>query len=174
MRLSGRRMALLAVVVGFSACSGITTSADYDRAVDFSSFKTYAWKDVEPSQNALLEGRIQRAVDATLASKGLRRVDDSPDLWVVEHTRLTREIRIDTYNAGWGYGWGWRRGPGVAAISEIPVGNLFIDLVDANRRQLVWRATASKTLDPGASPETRERNINEAVRKMFAAYPPAK
>ena len=59
-----------------------------------------------------------------------------------------------------------------STVSEIPVGTLIIDLVDAGKKQLVWRGTASKTLEPDASPETKEKNINEAVQKMFANYPP--
>jgi len=113
-------------------------------------------------------------VDATLASKGLRKVDDNPELWVVAHTRLSKEMQVNTYNTGWGYGWGWRGGAGMttSTVSEIPVGNLMVDLVDANRKQLVWRGSASKTLEPNASPEKKEKNLNEAVQKMFASYPP--
>ena len=174
MKLSGKLAVLLIGLLALPACSSITTSADYDRAVDFSKLKSYAWKDVGPSQNAILEGRIKSAVDATLASKGLRKVDDNPELWVVAHTRLSKEMQVNTYNTGWGYGWGWRGGAGMttSTVSEIPVGNLMVDLVDANRKQLVWRGSASKTLEPNASPEKKEKNLNEAVQKMFASYPP--
>jgi len=177
----GRYPALLLIaIVALSACSTLTTNADYDKAVDFSKFKTYAWKNTDPSQNSLIEQRIQTAVDGVLASKGLRKVDENPDLWVVAHPRLSKETQINTYNSGWGYGWGWGYGAGYAGgmssstVSEIPVGNLIVDLVDASRKQMVWRGTASKTLDPNASPETRQKNVDEAVTKMFAGYPPAK
>jgi hypothetical protein len=165
-------------VVAVSACSSITTTADYDRAVDFSKYKTYAWKDVDTTQNALLENRIKSAVDSALAAKGLRKVSDNPDLWVVAHPRLTKETQINTYNTGWGYGWGWGYGAGYAGgmttstVNEIPVGNLVVDLVDANRKQMVWRGTASKTIDPSNSPEQKQKNIDEAVMKMFEPYPP--
>jgi hypothetical protein len=168
--------ALLMAIAALSACSSLTTNADYDRAVNFTQFKTYAWKDTESTQNALLEQRIKSAVDSTLASKGLRKVDSNPDLWVVAHPRLSKETQINTYNTGWGYGWGWGYGAGMgtttSTVSEIPVGNLVVDLVDASKKQLVWRGTASKTLDPGASPETKQKNVDEAVAKMFEGYPP--
>jgi uncharacterized protein DUF4136 len=176
MRNSIKVAVFLFGVLAVSACSSITTSADYDRAVDFSKYKTYAWKDVDATQNALLENRIKSAVDSALAAKGLQKVSDNPDLWVVAHPRLTKETQINTYNTGWGYGWGWRGGYGggttTSTVSEIPVGNLVVDLVDANKKQLVWRGTASKTIDPSSTPEQKQKNVDEAVTKMFEPYPP--
>lgn len=177
---SWRKLAVVLLGTGIlTACSTLETSEDYDRAVDFSKFKTYAWKETDAIPNQLVAQRVQSAVEATLASKGLRKVADgsSPDLWVVPHTRLSKQMQVNTYNTGWGYGWGWGWGAGMgtttSTVSEIPVGTLIIDLVDASRKQLVWRGTATKTLEPDASPEKKEKNINEAIQKMFANYPPS-
>jgi hypothetical protein len=175
-RAYGKFAVLLLGIAALSACSGITTSSDYDKGTNFSKYKTYAWKDVHPTQNALVENRIKSAVDSVLASKGLKKVDASPDLWVVEHTHLTKETQVDTYNTGWGYGWRWGYGAGMttSTVSQIPVGNLVVDLVDAGEKQLVWRGTASKALDSSATAADREKSTNEAVQKMFAGYPPGK
>ncbi len=40
-----------------------------------------------------------------------------------------------------------------STVQQIPVGTLVIDLVDAKAKQLVWRGTASDTIDQDASPE---------------------
>jgi hypothetical protein len=181
MRFHGKLALLLLGVAVVAACSSITTSADWDQAADFSQYKTYAWKDVEPMQNQLTEERLKSAIDRALASKGLTKVDSNPDLWVVMHARLSKETQINTYNTGWGYGgwggygwgaWGGGMGTSTSTVNEIPVGNLVVDLVDTKKNQMIWRGHASKTLDPNASPETKEKNINEAVTKMFATYPP--
>ncbi|MGE5276059.1 MAG: DUF4136 domain-containing protein [Acidobacteriota bacterium] len=171
--------ALLAVALAAAtACSSITTSADYDKGANFSQYKTYAWKDVDAKQNELIENRIKGAVDSQLAAKGLRKVEANPDLWVVYHTRLSEQTQINTYDTGWGYGWGWRGygygGGGMSSttVSKIPVGTLIVDLVDAKENQLKWRGTASKTLDPSATVDEREKNVNAAAEKMFAGYPP--
>lgn len=179
MRHPGRFAALGGIAVLAAACSTLETSADYDRATNFSTYKTYAWKETEPIPNQLLEQRIKSAVETTLNGKGLRKAPDGtdPDLWVVPHTRLNKQTQINTYNTGWGYGWGWGYGAGMgtttSTVSEIPVGSLIVDLVDAGKKQLVWRGTASKTLDPDSSPEKKDQNIREAVDKMFAGYPPS-
>jgi hypothetical protein len=181
MRFYGKLGVLLLGIAAVSACSSITTNADYDQAANFSSYKTYAWKNVEPMQNQIVEDRIHASIDRTLASKGLTKVESNPDLWVVTHARLSKETQINTYNTGWGYGgwggygwgaWGGGAGMSTSTVNEIPVGNLVVDLVDARKSQMVWRGQASKTLDPGASPETKQKNIDEAITKMFAPYPP--
>ncbi len=177
MARKARLAVLLPAVAVLAACSSISTTEDYDRATNFSQYKTYEWKTVDPIQNQILEQRLKSAVESTLSSKGLRKSAENPDLWVVPHTRLDKQTQISTYNSGWGYGYGWRGGYGgggmtASTVSEIPVGTLIIDLVDANKKQLVWRGTASKTLEPDASPEAKEKNINAALQKMFAGYPP--
>jgi len=174
----GLVLATLGILTLAAACSSITTSADYDKGTNFTQYKTYAWKDVDKSQNQLVENRIKSAVDTQLQAKGLHKVDSNPDLWLVSHIRLSEQTQINTYDTGWGYGWGWRgyggMGMSTTTVDKIPVGTLIVDLVDAKENQLKWRGTASKTLDPSASVEKREQNVNEAVAKLFAGYPPGK
>jgi len=176
LKFHGKLASVLFGILVLSACSGITTSTDYDKAANFSRYKTYAWKDVHQTQNALVENRIKNGVDAALASKGLRKVDSDPDLWVVEHTHFSKQVQIDTYNSGWGYGWRWGRGMGMSTstVSQIPVGTLVVDLVDAREKQLVWRGTASKALDQSSTPDEREKVTNQVTQKLFAGYPPGK
>ncbi|HTO88002.1 MAG TPA: DUF4136 domain-containing protein [Thermoanaerobaculia bacterium] len=171
-----RLAAFLAAVLLLAGCSGITTSVDYDRAADFSRFKTYAWKDVHPVQNEIVENRIKSAVDRALAAKGFRKVETGPDLWVVEHISLTKEKQLTTYDSGWGYGYrgGWGGGMTTATVSEIPIGELVLDLVDAKQNQMVWRGTATKAIDQNATPQEREKTTDEAVQKLFAGFPPGK
>ena len=163
---------LLATAV---ACSTLTTTMDYDKSANFSSFKTYTIKDDGSVSNPLLAKRLDAALTAELGRKGLTRNDSNPDLVVMAHTRLSKETQINTYNSGWGYGWGWYGGGGgmtTSTVQEIPVGTLIVDLVDVKRKELAWRGTASDTLNPSASPEDKEKNLNAAVAKMFEAYPP--
>jgi hypothetical protein len=37
---------------------------------------------------------------------------------------------------------------------------------------LVWRGVVSKTLDPKAKPEKRQKNLTKALTKLFKNYPP--
>ncbi len=176
MTFRARLAAFLTAVLALAGCSGITTSVDYDRAVDFSRFKTYAWKDVHPVENAIVESRIKSAVDRALAAKGFRKVEADPDLWVVQHISLTKEKQLTTYDSGWGYGYrgGWGGGMTTATVSEIPIGELVLDVVDAKQNQMIWRGTATKTIDQNATPQEREKTTDEAVQKLLVGFPPGK
>jgi hypothetical protein len=57
-------------------------------------------------------------------------------------------------------------------VQQIPVGTLIIDLVDAKAKQLVWRGTARDTIDQDATPEERDKNIKNALNKLFENFPP--
>jgi len=161
------------------ACSTLSTGADYDPSTDFSRYKTWDLKEDRRSiDNPLLARRIETAVTAELAKKGMTRNTSNPDFWVAVHGRLSKQTQINTYDSGWGYGYGWRYGGGggmsTTTVTEVPVGTLIVDIVDAGKKELVWRGTASDTLNPEASPEKKEQNLQEAMAKLLANFPPAK
>jgi hypothetical protein len=170
-------LATLAAAAALAACSSITTNADYNPATDFSKYKTWAWHETGSIKDSLWRDRVKNALSDELRLKGLMSSEARPDLWVAAHTRLDEQTQISTYNTGWGYGWGWYgggMGMTTSTVQQIPVGTLIVDLVDANEKQLVWRGTATKTLDPGSSPEEKQKHLQEAIAKMFANYPPKK
>jgi hypothetical protein len=45
-------------------------------------------------------------------------------------------------------------------------------MYDPATKQLVWRGVASKTLDPNAKPEKKEKNIGKVVKKLLKNFPP--
>jgi len=157
-----------------AGCSSIETHVDYDRAANFASYHTFAFKDVRQTQNPIAMRRVRAAIVRTLTSRGYTEAPaGTPDLWVVLHTRAHRETRVTTWNAGWGWGWRWR-GPywTTARVEQIPVGTLIVDLVDTNAKELVWRGSASRTVDPDESPQAREEKVQQAVDKLFEGFPP--
>ena len=174
-----RRVALLAllgaVLVSAGGCSTLKTTVDWDKSADFGKYRTFSWKRTGELKDPIWERRIEGVLEDELAKKGLTPVPDG-DLLVVTHPRISKETRIDTYDAGWGYGWGWGWGPGMTTttVREIPVGTLVVDLVDAKKKELVWRAVASDTLntDPSRTNEEREQALRRVVAKLFEGYPP--
>jgi hypothetical protein len=165
---------LVLAAAAFVGCSTITTTVDYDRSEDFSKYRTYGWIGTGNLRNDLVEKRIVAAVDQQLAAKGLTK-SDSPDVLVAVHGRLSKETQITAYNTGWGYGYR-RGGMGVttATAKDVPVGTLILDFVDGKDKDLVFRGTATSTIDGSASPEDRDKKIQEAVQKILENYPPKK
>jgi hypothetical protein len=41
-------------------------------------------------------------------------------------------------------------------------------------QHLIWRGVGSKTLDPKAKPEKRQKNLTKAVAELMKKYPPPK
>ena len=168
-----KRTPLLLMALLLVGCSSIETKVDYDRAASFSSYKTFAFKDVRTPDNPISMRRVQSAIDKTLASRGLAKADGTPDLWVVLHTRTRRQTQVTTYSSGWGWGWRWR-GPywNTARVEQIPVGTLMVDLIDTKAKELVWRGSASRIVDADETPKVREEKVQEAVNKLFDGLPP--
>ena len=166
------RIAAFAILGSTVLAESVTT--DYDRSANFASFKTYAWTRGTEVSDQLNHKRLVQSIDAQLAQKGMRMVEASanPDVLVAYHVSLDRDLQIDGFSSGWGgYRWGANRS-GTARAAQITVGTIVVDMVDANTKTIVWRGTASKDLDGGASAEKRDKNARKAMEKLFKNYPP--
>lgn len=174
---------LMGIALAAAGCSSISVNQDYDTGANFAAYKTYLWieQPVAPTgdaktavrTNTLLEKRIRSDVDAELAAKGMVPVTENPDAYLTYYVGVDRKIDVQD----WGYSYprypygGWYGGGGVD-VYEYKEGTLIVDIVDAKNNQLVWRGTATKTIDENASPEQREANLKAVVEKMFMSYPP--
>ncbi len=163
--------------LGVSAAFAQDVHFDYDRSAHFNDYKTYQWIDyraVAPGDQ-LLDQDIKRAVDEQLAGKGLRRVESGGDLVAGYQAGVSEEKEFNGIRSG---GWGPLGGPagwgnwGRVTTSTIDVGTLTVGLFDPATKQLVWRGSASKTLDISRDPDKNYRNLQKAMAKLFRNYPP--
>jgi hypothetical protein len=158
---------------------------DFDKDKDFSKYKTYKWVAIKGADqpDALTAKRITEAFDAELARKGMTKTDaDTADLYIGYQTAVGTEKQFTSFNTGWGYGPGWGGGwygyGGMAttttygSTSTVYIGQLDLSMYDPAQKQLVWRGVATKTLDPKAKPEKKEKNINKAAAKLLKNFPP--
>jgi Domain of unknown function (DUF4136) len=174
--MKGSRFLIGASVLLAASCSTVTVERDWDHTVDFSRYRTFAIREGSRARSPFVQQRIESAVTSALEAKGLKPSDDSPDLLVYTHVRVSREREIDYTTFGYGgwYGWpGW--GPGhwgvaTATVREIPVGTMIVDLVDARRKHLVWRGKASKTIED--EEDRSQEAVSRAVAKLFKDFPP--
>ena len=177
---------LLAVLVllTLGASRGVAQDVryDFDKDKDFSKYKTYKWVSIKDADKTddLTAKALMSTIDAEMATKGLTKIEgDDADLFIAYQTAIGSEKQFTSYNTGWGYGPGWRGGWygggggfTTTTSSTINIGQLDLDMYDTAQKQLVWRGTASKTLDPKAKPEKKQENINKAVRKLLKNFPP--
>ena len=177
-------LAIALLVGGVTATVAQDVRYDYDKDKDFSKFKSYKWVSIKGADqpDELTSKRIMAAVDTELATKGLTKTDsDTADLYLAYQTAVGTEKQFTSYNTGWGYGPGWGAGwygggmsstTTYGSTSTVYVGQLDLSMYDPATKQLVWRGVASKTLDPKAKPEKKEKNIGKAVQKLLKNFPP--
>jgi hypothetical protein len=102
MRLSTYlRSACLTLLATTALAQSVTY--DYDRATDFSKYKTFAWARGTELTDELNHARVVRAIDAALVGKRLTRVEPSatPDVLVAYHASFERNVEITGLSQGW-------------------------------------------------------------------------
>lgn len=134
-----KHLILLFFIFLLPSCSSVRVYSDYDKNVDFSLYKTYAFyktgiDKVEISD--LDKKRILRSIDEEMTAKGLTK-SETPDLLININTKAEKNVDVNQFNSAWGYGWGWGWGPywgGNTMVSTSIEGILIIDLIDAKKK----------------------------------------
>lgn len=172
-----KKAAYLLFFATLISCGSLRVSSDYDQNVDFSTYNSYAFfkpgiDKVEISD--LDKRRILNALENALQSKGFQ-ASETPGLLVSFQTQAKENINIHQNHPyyGWGWGWGWYpygvyNHPYVSTQTQ---GILYIDLIDAQTKHLVWQGKGIGVLREGSVSE-REARIREFVQEILNQYPP--
>jgi len=169
---------LLLVMAAMIGCQTVRVSQDYAIGTDFNQYKTYAYfkKGVDEAKISELDKkRILRAIDSEMLAKGFTK-SETPDVLVSIFT--DSKERVDVYNNwGWnfGYGFGWGGfglgGPFRNNVNRTTEGILYIDLIDADKKDLIWQGVGTAALK--SSPEEKVERTQEIVREILMQFPPA-
>jgi hypothetical protein len=165
-----------------AACSSISVTNDWDPAVDFSGFQTFAIMDEERQINRLNDQRIVAAIVADLTSKGLQQAAgiDQADLAIGFQVATENRTSYQTVHNGWGAS-GYRRssvhwrgttGTSRTTQTNYTVGTLLIAIFAAANKELVWEASGSDRINQSGGPEQSEQRINESVMQILETFPP--
>jgi len=173
MRRTLVRLGLLgAVALLVVGCSTASYLADWDHEVDFSRYRTFSWLDARELSTApravspLVERRLVREITRGLEARGLRAAPrKEADLLVAVHTAAQQRVRV-TYS-GWGYWYPW--GYGGAWVNSWREGTVVLDLIDREKKQLVWRGIAEGAFQDAAPSDDAVRAV---IDKLLVAYPP--
>lgn len=177
------RNAILALVLGMAvACATPpAVTSDYDTTADFAALKTFDWMPAtgNAAGDELLIKKIRNTVDVQLRAKGRKMAADNPDFLVGMElsgkttyggsTAVGMSVGIPVGRAGT-----VSVGGGKSRPREKKEGMLILSFVDAKNKSLVWRATAEFAVNPSASPEEKQQQINEVIAAMLAQFPPKK
>jgi len=168
---------LLPLVLLFlvASCSSVRVTSDYDTATDFSNYKTFAFykKGIDKVEISDLDKRrILKAVETELLAKGFTK-SENPDLLVNIFTKSRQKVDIYNNNSMY-FGWHpWYYGPNYGMhISKYTEGTLFVDLIDAEKKELVWQGIGSGGLTTSGNVVKKEERIKSFVAEIMTKYPP--
>lgn len=166
----------IAIALMITSCASIRVSSDYDTKTDFSKYKTFAFykKGIDKAPiSSLDKRRILRAVEAELIAKGFTK-SKNPDLLVSIFAKSRQNVRV--YNNPHYYGWHpWYYGSNWGTqISKHTEGTLFVDLIDAHKKELVWQGIGKGALVTSGNVERKEQKIKQFVMEIMKEYPPKK
>lgn len=163
---------LLSLIV---SCAPIYVNYDYEKATDFSKYKTYNfYSDMKTGLSELDEKRFFNVLNEKLAERGLTQ-SDAPDFFIDIKSSEYEEVPRNNVGVGLG-GSGGNVGGGISI--GIPVGQskvnrqIIMDFVDENQGGLFWQAVSESSFNPDASPEKREERLSAIVNKILEGFPP--
>jgi hypothetical protein len=177
-------MGFALLAAGVAGCaSGPATRVDSDPSVDLASYRTFGFFQPLATDrgqySTLMSEHLRQATRAQLERQGYRYSESNPDLRVNFYLNVAERTELrSTPAAGRGfYGYrvgyaGWAGYPTTLETQNYRQGTLSIDIVDTQKRSLVWQGIAegrvSKNLvdNPGAA-------VESAVREVFADFPSA-
>ena len=182
------------ITIFISGCSSLSLSTDYDKTVDFSTFKTYRWhadnKHNEASikfLNPIMDQRIRSTIDQQLQSQGYTKVNtDTVDFLINYSVVIQERADIRTYNnyngmypgyayrAGYGYYGGVGYGSSETQVTHYNQGTLIIDIISPETDQLMWRGAADGRLPSTADREKSDTLAQQYVTKILSEFPPKK
>ncbi|QHI38610.1 hypothetical protein IMCC3317_40040 [Kordia antarctica] len=166
------KMVLIAIV--FVSCTAPRVVYDYDKNVNFATYKTYNFfPDIQTGLSELDNKRLFRQTDSILQSRGFVRTA-TPDFYINIETSAFEPNR----NSG-GVGVGIGSGGGGISVG-LPIGSnklnqqLVFDFIDVRKDELFWQAVAEGYYKENATPQEREAYFRMVLLKVLEDYPPKK
>ena len=179
-----RALLVMGALAGLVGCAGPEVRYDYDVKANFSSYKSYDWQAAPGGargqaggfDNAIMNGRVRRAVETELAAKGFRQeVSADPDFLVTYYPLRDPNRPPTRVHLGVGFGFG-PLGVGIGA----PVGDrhpdiqgsIVLEVQDFRSGAVVWKATAPGALQASDDPKQADADVTDAVHGMLKRFPP--
>ena len=178
--------ASLVLLLGPSGCttaSRVGVTNDFDHAVNFRAFKTWAWYPQQPRDaengpakgyESFLDKRMRASVASEMTQKGLTEVTTAPDIYVAYSARVEDKQQVSPGYGGLGYPYGYGYGGfggyrGYSPVTQYKAGTVVIDIIDAKRKELAWRGTGQAQVNQNTIDEVETHRI---VNGILSTYPP--
>lgn len=166
-------LSLFFIISLIASCNSVRVASDYDEAVNFTQYKTYAFfkEGIDKAEISDLDKkRIMRAIDTEMQKKGFAK-SSNPDMLINIFTSSTQQVNVNQWGAGWGWGWNpWMWGGNYTNVNTTTEGTLYIDLLDNNKKELIWQGVGTGVLT--LNRDKKQERINKFVMEIMKEYPP--
>ena len=174
------------------SCESIKVTNDWNREVDFTSFKTYSLYPWDTHNDNVVNDydkqTIIMAVKKEMDSRGYQLVKKNGDLVVSTFVVINNKTSYKSYTnhySGWaGYGGGWSYygrpgyygygwGPGYTTTTvyrtDYTTGTLIIDIFSLSNKKLVWQGIGSGEVTEDLN--KRDKRLPKNISKIFSQFP---
>lgn len=201
-----QRLTMLCIVLAALALSGCATtsepelSVDYDRAVNFRNYETFAWHPITAvavngngNMSAMRERRLKAEVEAHLTAAGYKKVPVAQDADMIIKVTLgiRQDIDIDTHSvytpdtlvvahqsrrvrSNYTVMRGTYSGNKVSwqTVEQYTHGSISFDVYDNEKMLPVWSGVISDEIDTDLMPEENRQKAKLALIKLINQFPP--
>lgn len=181
-----RFLAALVTVAALAGCaSGPDVRGDYDRAADFSKYRTYNFLSDSGTGGtefkSIAQQMMQQAAAREMESRGYTKAEN-PDLLINFKGKLEEKTDIQStpapyYGPGFGYrGWygapygAYGYGGTEVTTHRYNVGTLVMDVIDREQRVAVFQGGVEGVVTKKMM-QDKEGSLNNAVAAIFSKYP---
>jgi Domain of unknown function (DUF4136) len=181
MRIAKPRFTGLGLALAIAALAACESTPDVrstlDPSADLSSYRTYAFVS-QPGTNrggysTPLTSYFETAVSREMDARGYRKIDANADLLVNFSANVTEKADLQSIPGPpigyYGYRAGLYAAPSVETI-RYKVGTANVDVVDANKKKLLWEGVAQGELTDEAM-KNPQPAVDKTVAQIFTKFP---
>jgi hypothetical protein len=182
----GLLVPVLVLALLLSACSpSVKVRSDVAPDVNMSQYQSYGFFSqlgVEGENYSNLLGQHFRdAVSSEMNIRGFNQ-SDTPQLQINVSIGAKDKVKVNTYNdpylygghygyRGYGYyGSPWYGGGTRTTVHQYTEANVYIDMVDSAKHELVWQGVATFTVTDKMQENIRE-TVHSTVNSVFTQFP---
>lgn len=177
------------------SCSSVKVTNQWDKEVDFSTFKTYSLYPWDTHNDKVINDydkiTIQNAVKDEMNSRGYQLVENNGELivstFVVVENKTSYQAYTNHYGGwagyggGWGYyggmgyyGHGWGPGYSTSTVyaTDYQKGTLVIDIFRLVDKKLIWQGIGSGEVTQDLA--TRDKKLPKHITHIYQRFPLSK
>lgn len=178
-------LVLCSLVLAAGCSSSVQVRSDVAPDVDMSSYQTFNFFSqlgVESEHySSLLGQHFRDAIFEEMTVRGYE-MSEQPGLQINVSVGAQEKVKVNTYSDPYLYGgyygyrgmayYGspWYHGGTRTTVNQYTEANVYVDVVDAAKHELVWQGVATFTLTDKMQQNVRE-SVKSTVNRIFSQYP---